>query len=57
MMIYNEILYRKLPFLVSKTTPIPDCMCRGRERDRHESVSESENLVDTRVTETHISRP
>ena len=32
-------------------------MCRGRERDRHESVSESENLVDTRVTETHISRP
>ena len=24
MMIYNEILYRKLPFLVSKTTPIPN---------------------------------
>ena len=23
MMIYHEILYRKLPFLVSKTTPIP----------------------------------
>ena len=23
MMIYNDILYRKLPFLVSKTPPIP----------------------------------
>ena len=24
MMIYNDILYRKLPFLVSKITPIPE---------------------------------
>ena len=40
MMIYHEILYRKLPFLVSKTTPIPPVMgLAGRVRSTSDTAA------------------